>query len=127
MPIGVGQPKDNTINRTNVAKTIIIFWFVSFIGFFGSVSLPESVRMSPMCQRALPLSVSVLELVCTAIYVIGKRVEQSAARVARPYMVNDLLAERHPHVVLARRAFGFHRALTSANTSFYLRCTLTRR
>jgi hypothetical protein len=58
----------------------------------------------------LPLSVSVLELVRAAVYLICQRVEQSGACLARPYMVNYLLAERHLHVVIARQLFVLHRA-----------------
>jgi hypothetical protein len=62
-------------------------------------------------RRMLPLSVSALKPVCTAIYVVGKRVEQSAAGITGPNVLKDLFIDWHPQVVIARRLVLLHRAL----------------
>jgi hypothetical protein len=49
----------------------------------------------------LHISVSVLKLICRAIYFIGKRVNESVAGMTGPNMFKHLFIDWHPQIVIA--------------------------
>jgi hypothetical protein len=67
----------------------------------------------------VPISVSVLKLVRQAICLVGKLVEQSVARFARSYVLDNLLAHRHPPIRVTRRLFVVHLASLFSNRYEY--------
>jgi hypothetical protein len=71
-------------------------------------------------------SIPMLKLVGRAIYIVCKLLDQRAAVLARPYVLKDHFAKRHPQIIFTRWAFGRHcRDSSTSEITEVLRDTVT--